>query len=68
MKMKWTCSYTIFGNVFVMLLCYINILLNCRLFLVLSNNMFNVHEIPATCNPKTNVVRAQVSLMFISYP
>ena len=68
MKMKWTGCFIIFGNVFVMLLCYINILLNCWLFLVLSKNMFNVHEIPATCNPKTNVVRAQVSPMFISYP
>ena len=37
-------------------------------FSSLSNNMFNVHEIPVTCNPKTNVVRAQVSPMFISYP
>jgi hypothetical protein len=30
--------------------------------------MFNVHEIPATGNPKTNVVRAEVSSLFISYP
>ena len=42
MKMEWTCSNIIFGNVFVMLLCYINILLNCRLFLVVFNNVFMI--------------------------